>query len=331
MRIVGRTHHMLVSVYGRHWRKPDLAFFTAYIDDSGTDPRQQVANATMLIVPATRIIALESEWNKLREKEHFSCWHTSVAVARNAKSEFAHWDDIKFDRVFTRVRAICKKYCVQPMSFSVHKRDYDEVVLARLPDADRHHYTWAIRSLLSHAEQWRLSRQIPHPLEYVFSWMGEKRHNTRRREIEDLMDQAEEENKEEGHASEFEHWSFRRSQDLPGLQCVDALAWSVYQFGLLAFCKIPLSKDAKTAWADFGTYLDGKWGFDIAVTRTNLQRWVDAEIADGRSVKKFAEWRERKRAAKERVRTVRPDDERPPATRLNGMTRRRNRGAVCIF
>lgn len=300
MKIFGRTHHYLVSAWGSRWQHVNLAMFTAYIDDSGTDPQQQVANATVLIIPANRIIALESEWTRLREKENFSNWHTSefVARARNPKSEFANWDDAKHERVFRRVREICKKYCVQPMSFSVYKKDYDEVVLPHLPYADRYHYTWAIRSLLSHTERWRAFTKLPEPLEYVFSWMGEKRHNTRRQEIEDLMDQAEEESKEKGIPGEFEHWTFRRSREIPGLQCVDALAWSVYQYGLLVFCKKPLCEDAKVAWNDFGKYLGGKWGFDVTVTRKNLQTWVEKELADGRSEKRFREWNDRKGRSK---------------------------------
>jgi hypothetical protein len=250
LRIEGRTHHFLVSVWGRRWKDVYLAF-TAFIDDSGTDPQQAVANATLIIVPAARIPALEREWNLLKQKEGFSEWHTSEFVARNPKSDFADWDTQKGARVFRRVRQICKKYCVQPMSFSVFKQDYDEVVLPILPFADKHHYTWAIRSLLERTDLWRHNKNLPFPLEYVFSWMGEKRRNERRREIEDLLEQAEEDAKEEGHAGEFEHWTFRRHEEVPALQCVDALAWTIYQYGMLVFCKKPLCEDAQSAWEDF--------------------------------------------------------------------------------
>ena len=35
--IIGQTHHMLVSCYGKQWKEVTLAMcsFTAYIDDSG--------------------------------------------------------------------------------------------------------------------------------------------------------------------------------------------------------------------------------------------------------------------------------------------------------
>lgn len=303
----------------------DLAF-TAFIDDSGTDPHQAVANATVLIIPATRIIALESEWNNLRAKEGMTYWHTSEFVARkrHPESEYFHWDDEKAGRVFSRVRDICKKYSVQPMSFSVYKKDYDEVVLSILPFADKHHYSWAIRQLLSHTEKWRQVKKVPEPLEYIFSWMGDKRRNERRREIEDILEQAEEDAKSEGNPGEFEHWTFRQPKETPALQCVDALAWAVYQYGLLAFCKKPLGDDAQIAWDDFGKYLDGKWGFDVSVTRANLKKWAEGEAADGRSEKKLKEWKESKYGEKKREPTIR--ELRPHDAETDERSTQRNQG-----
>jgi Protein of unknown function (DUF3800) len=268
--------------------------FTAYIDDSGSDPNQAVANATVLIIPAARIIALEREWNTLKAKEGFSEFHTSEFIARNPKSDFANWTDQKQEQVFRRVRDISKKYTVQAMSFTVYKKDYDEVVPESYRrDCGSFHYTWAIRQMLSHTEQWRRKYETP-PLEYVFSWMGEKRKNPRRQEIEDVMDQAEESAKETGHAGAYAHWSFRPATDVPGLQCVDALAWCVYQYGLLVYCQKPMNNKALIAWEDFTKYMGGRWGFDVTITRKSLKEWVDKEMADGISIRKFAAWKVRK-------------------------------------
>jgi hypothetical protein len=125
--------------------------------------------------------------------------------------------------------------------------------------------------------------------------MGEKRKNLRRSEVEDVMDQAEESAKESGYAGAYEHWSFRRPVEIPGLQCVDALAWCVYQYGLLAYCKKPMTDVALDAWNDFTKSRNGKWGFDVTITREALKKWVDLEMADGKSVKRFAEWKTRRR------------------------------------
>jgi len=71
---------------GARWKDVFLAMFMVYIDDSGTDPQQHVAIATALIIPATRITALDGEWKRLTEKEGFTDFHMSVCVARNEKS-----------------------------------------------------------------------------------------------------------------------------------------------------------------------------------------------------------------------------------------------------
>ncbi len=63
---------MLLTLYGRRWREVQLAFFSMYLDDSGTTPDQKVAVASALIVPAAQIRRLENEWNNLKKKEEFS-------------------------------------------------------------------------------------------------------------------------------------------------------------------------------------------------------------------------------------------------------------------
>lgn len=102
-----------------------MAFFTAYIDDSGTAPDQKIASCTALIVPAKRLSSLEEEWKDFKIKEQFCDFHSSEFVARNHKSFFANWDDAKHMRVFDRAREITKKYGVKVWSFSVRKAEYD--------------------------------------------------------------------------------------------------------------------------------------------------------------------------------------------------------------
>jgi hypothetical protein len=209
--------------------------FTVYVDDSGTSPSQKVAVATALIIPAKQIAAMEREWAKLRATEHFSCFHMSEFVARNPKTDFASWDDVKQQRVFDRVRQITRKYGIQGFSFSVNKQDYDEIVVGDWRAVfGRHHYTWALRHALSFADEWRSKLNTP-PLEYVFDWMG-KPTDPRRREVEAMMELAEslalEDGKKEG---EFANYSFRHLKDNAGLQSVDMIGWISYQIGLRNF------------------------------------------------------------------------------------------------
>ena len=294
MRADGRTYHMLVSAWGGRWKEVQLVMFTAYLDDSGSDPNQHVANATALIIPGRRILSLQKEWDALKEKEKLSDFHTSVFVARNPKTEFANWSDAKQERVFLRVREIVKKFGVKVMSFTVHKKDYDEVVPADLRSyAGKYHYTWAIRHVVRYLSGWRFMH-TKLPLEYVFDWM--KPGDECRAEIEAVMMQSERGAIEEGRAGEFVNFSFRLRKDIPGLQCVDCAAWTTYQYGLLAFRKTPLHPFAEIAWGDFCSrnkpHSSGPndWFTAATVTRANLQKWIQDEIKDGKSIKRFREW-----------------------------------------
>jgi hypothetical protein len=286
--------------------------FTAYIDDTGTDPNQKVALATALIIPAGRISPMEHEWNRLKKKEGFSCFHMAEFSARNLKSEFADWSKPKHARVFRRVREITKKYGLVTVSFAVYKKDYDEVVPTSLMrSSGKFHYSWAIRHVLDWILKWRTyGTTSSKPLEYELDWMKEG--DERRDEIEEILAQAEEASIQLTGKSEFENYNFRHRCDFPGLQCVDMLGWISYQFALLAFCKKPLFTDASVGWSDLERHnkkLKGLWRTVGTLKRSELERWVAAEREDARSRKFFDAWETKKIAeqgkrGKRRVRKV---------------------------
>jgi hypothetical protein len=265
---------------------------TAYIDDSGTDPNQQVAIATALVVPSGRIRLLEREWNSVKEKEGFSEFHMSEFSARNPKSGFC-WDVDKHDRVYRRVREIIRKYGVRTISFAVYKKDYDEAVPSELRQhSGQFHYSWAVRHLLGFLLRWRIESGLEIPLEYTFDWM--KKGDPRRVEIEAVLDQQQDVADELGLKQEFECYGFRHRKELAGLQCVDVLAWISYQYALLAFCKKPLSVDAETGWNDFEHHRGGKWRDALFIKRSELERWVSDPQAVEHTKKWFAGWKKRK-------------------------------------
>lgn len=298
----GRTHHMLLSTWGRRWRQVNLAAFTVYLDDSGTSPSQRVAIATAMIIPAYQIIRLENEWAKLTEKEKFSDFHTSEFAARNPKTVFGKWDDTKRNRVFRRVREITKKYGTIVYSFAVNKKDYDELVPKEFRQhIGEYHYTWAVRHIIKFLDEWRFSRpDTPPPFEYVFDWMG-KPTDERRMEVDTVMDQRESwANGNENRVGDYIHYGFRRREELPALQCADVLAWTCYRYALFAFHKTPPQPFAEVAWNDFSEHQGQyNWLKAITVRREHLQKWVDKEMKDGSALRNFAEWK--KKADEEKV------------------------------
>lgn len=96
--------------------------FTSFVDDSGTAPNQEIAIATALLIPAERIVELELEWDKLKEKEGFKCFH----MAEFADS--VNWEEENHARLYHSVREITKKYGVKTISFTVVKKEYGETV-----------------------------------------------------------------------------------------------------------------------------------------------------------------------------------------------------------
>ena len=283
---------LLIIREGKRWREIHLAMFSAYIDDSGTDPNQRAAIATAFVVPAAQIIPLGREWDNLKKKYSFSDFHTSEMVARNHKSDFADWDETKQRRVFQRVREISKKYGIGPsaaVSFAVNKMDYDNLVPLEYRNYFGGHYSWAIRHGINFLEAWRQSRNIA-SLEYVFDWAEPG--SIERVEIETVMAQAESIYQQRGRSGEFTNYTFRRRTDIPALQCVDAIGWTCYQQALLQFHKVPAHKLADEAWKGYGGHLEQHgWLQCFTVRQDNLKKWISAEMTDGETLKRFAEWK----------------------------------------
>jgi len=296
---ISRTHHMLVSVWGRLWRKVNLVMFTVYLDDSGTAPSQRVAIASAFIIPAKQIVRLEREWENLKEKENFSEFHTSEMIASNEKSDFATWDEEKKRRVFRRVREISKKYGIYPSAsvcFAVNKIDYEDIVPEDLRSGlGKNHYAWAIRHVIQFLDNWRLrpTRNVG-PLEYVFDWLDVG--SPCRVEIETIMQQAEAKATYYGRVGEYTNFSFRRRKDIPGLQCVGAIAWTCYTQALSFFCGTPAPTLSFEAWRHYGGHLEADgWLKAFTITRDQLQDWVDREAASGNmTMKRLIQWEESK-------------------------------------
>jgi hypothetical protein len=256
--------------------------FTVYIDDSGTDPNQQVAIGTALIVPAVRIIALEREWKTLTEREGFSDFHMSECVANNKDSCFANWGDDKKRRVISKVRQIGKKFGSQAISLAVYKADYDAVVTDELREfTGTFHYTWAIRNLIGFLDKWAKFKNVTLPFEYIYDWMDPKAQREAKAEIVTVMDQAEHLAIQAGKPGRYTGYSFKHRDETPGLQCNDALARTCYQFAQLAHLKLPLSPVAEECWDDYYNHPANEWLYAATMTRAQIEDWVLREKEQG--------------------------------------------------
>lgn len=264
--------------------------FTVHIDDSGTAPDQQIAIATAVIIPAARIPALNSEWGTLKRREGFISFHTSECVALNSDSEFSTWGTVKRDRVLSRVRQIGKKFGLVSISLAVKKSDYDQLIPDEMrPFTGNYHYTWAMRNMIALLDNWAKGHGVTLPFEYIYDWMDPKAQRRAKAEVDTVMAQAERQSADRGRPGRYINYSFRRREDVPALQCTDAIAWTCYQFSLFAMNKIPLSPIAQECWDDY--YDRGsEWLYAGTMTKQQLQDWIDRELKDGRWRERFMAW-----------------------------------------
>jgi hypothetical protein len=188
------------------------------------------------------------------------------------------------------------EYGIKGYSIAVNKDDYDSVVVGHLDYADKYHYTWALRLLLAFLDQWKDGSNNAEPFEYIYDWMDPKAQKIPRQEIIDLMDQCEQEAIETGTPGQYTNWSFKRRQDIPALQCADALAWTCYQLGLFVHTQKPLTEIASECWKDYSSRESGNWLIANGITREQLAEWAIAEQSDGRSNAIIKEWMEKKSA-----------------------------------
>jgi len=271
--------------------------FSLYLDDSGTRPSHKVAVATALIIPSARIPALESEWNTLRKKEGFDCFHASMCNAgsnsTNEKSEFRDWDEKKVDRVFERTRQISKKYGIHAISSVVNKRYYDEEIPADYKKyTGRHHYTWCLTYAIAMAEKWRSfsPKRSKRPFEFMFSWMDEH-DNPAKKEVEDVMRYSERASRELRRTGDYEHYAFRRPSEIPALQLVDGIAWACNRYALHVIHGKDIPARAEQSWKYFGGDLGPKgWLVALNFNREQLRKFIQGSQATGADLERFSRW-----------------------------------------
>ena len=238
--------------------------FTIYIDDSGSAPEHKLAIASGIVFPAKQLERLESEWNRYRDKEGFTDFHSSECLARNLKTEFAGWDDKKVQRVFARVRQITFKYSVQAFCIAIHKPDYKEVVPGDMLKRVGSFYTWALSSVLGLAHDWAVARSVP--MEYVFDTATKEV----KREIEEAMTYS-----EATYGDHFAgHYSFRNRKEVPALQAADLFAWTCFQRGRHVRFNHPIHLLAQQSWEAYRDAHDKRWCVVQSLNRQGIEDWV---------------------------------------------------------
>jgi hypothetical protein len=294
---MSHTEHYLLSVCGSKWTEKFLAMYTIYIDDSGTAPEQKVAIAAGIIIPAARLRAFESEWKRFLEKEGLvpDGFHTSECIAKNPKSAFAGWDDVRVERVFARVQQITFKYVTKAFVIAIHKQNYDEVVPEEMwSGIGRSHFIWAVSSLLGLGHDWATGHSVP--MEYIFDSTDDKE---LKRDVTEAIAYSE----EVGYGKHFiDHHAFRSRKQTPALQLADFYAWHSFQMAGYKFFKHaipPMALKTVEAFAarSSSSPKNGTWAVAQTLNRQALEAWVK-KVRSSAEVSKVRAYKQEKKAAR---------------------------------
>lgn len=246
--------------------------FNVYIDDSGTAPDQRIAIASALIMPARRILALESEWKGFKGKYGIGPkgFHASECANRNPKCDCASWDDRKLEKAFQRVQQLTVKYSVRAVSYALTKADYDDVVPQRWKEfAGNNHYAWVVRHVLRIIEKWSDDVESRSKLEYIFDF----EQGPTKVAIKEAMSQYEllRPGRYEG------KYSFRKRSEWAGLQCADLFAWACLGGARLTFEKTPIHPLAESTLRAYRKQ-PNNWMIAGANNREDLRRSVEKNL-----------------------------------------------------
>jgi len=120
---------------------------------------------------------------------------------------------------------------------------------------------------------------------------------TSKAEIEKAMQRAEDASIEQGsQPGDFTNYSFRKSKDIPGLQCVDAISWVCYQVALFAILDKPTHQFATIGWNDFGgDQAPNGWLRASTILPGDLKKWMDEVMANPENLEKLKLLQEKQR------------------------------------
>src|SRR5580704_8425915 len=107
--------------------------------------------------------------------------------------------------------------------------------------------------------------------------------DARKIEIETVMSQAHYYADRFKTGEDYSNYSFRRSEGIPGLQCVDAIAWICYQKALEIFRKKAVHPLARVSWDDLGGHLGSRgWLYAGTIVRDNLEKSINKLMIEGK-------------------------------------------------
>jgi hypothetical protein len=223
---------------------------TVYVDDSGSDPKSQVASAAFCVSTVERWKEFEIEWRKIADCNGFdlqyfhmtefaACRRNSLCQqCRNGKTNtkehpWQKWSNEKRENVLRRLAKAVVKHTECGFGIAHTKQDYEDHVknsparaLAKEPIGDEH-FTFSVQQCGGRLAEWRYERGIDTPLNFVF----DNSSKAERREIAEVFFAAAKDRTK--YQGGIEQWfepdgvSFQSRKRLPQLLAADMVAWTV--------------------------------------------------------------------------------------------------------
>lgn len=152
--------------------------YEMYADDSGTDSSSPLAIAACYISTKRSWSQFAEEWDRVGQSEGFTVFHMKEFSARRefGIKPFCDWDNDQRKRIYQRLARIINDHKRVGFGIAVPKNVFDRIV-PTLPEPVRtkcgtHHYTFAVKVLLTLIADWRQKCGIKAPMRYVFDQMG---------------------------------------------------------------------------------------------------------------------------------------------------------------
>jgi hypothetical protein len=203
-----------------------IGMYESYWDDSGTDSSCPLAIAACYVSRKNGWDRFTDDLYRIGREEGFETFHMADFAA--GAKPFDGWNEEKKSAVFRRLANAINANKQMGFGVAIPKEVFDRVV-PTLPEPLRikygkHHYTFAVKVLLTLIGRWRVASLIKLPMRYVFDRMGKGKG-----EIMSIWDN---DNLRGWDAlgklgMEPKGYSFEDKAEFKPLQAADVLAWQL--------------------------------------------------------------------------------------------------------
>jgi hypothetical protein len=198
---------------------------TAYFDDSGTSPSQNVAVVAGYMGSVAQWDRFVVAWRLMLDEFGVRVIHRTDL--ESFEGEFKGWTPEKRTALVKKAQKIIKdkKHTYIPVGSAVIKADFDEIVPKRLQNHVGGHYGWCVTESLVLANHWAQKAKHKDPISWVFEagTTGQSKVCEMFKRLYAIPEARK--------RLRINNWSFSDKSILP-LQAADVAAYEVYKFVL---------------------------------------------------------------------------------------------------